>query len=76
MANVVIDGRDVRELKKGEVMEVKVSPYPVPCVNKIGSKGLPSMAWVRDINAVLKFNQSFANTAGLRHTEDEWPWED
>jgi len=40
-----------------------MSPYPIPCVNRV-DKGID---WVKDINDLLKWNQNFVNKQLLIH---------
>ncbi|GBC22842.2 uncharacterized protein OCT59_027011 [Rhizophagus irregularis] len=60
---VTIDGRIICMLKKGEWLEVQMSPYPIPCVNRIDE----GVDWVKDINDLLKWNQNFVNKQLLTH---------
>ncbi|CAG8581166.1 2347_t:CDS:10 [Cetraspora pellucida] len=48
---VTVDGR------------VEMSPYPIPCVNRVGE----GVDWVKDINELLKWNQNFVNKQLLTH---------
>lgn len=33
-ADVIVDGRQVQSLKPGQYLQVAMSPYPIPCVNR------------------------------------------
>ncbi|KAJ1929257.1 NADH kinase pos5 [Tieghemiomyces parasiticus] len=61
IAEVSLDGREVMSLRVGQYLQVRASPYPVPCVNRVGN----SVDWARDINGLLKFNQNFTNKQQL-----------
>ncbi|CAG8823752.1 7935_t:CDS:2, partial [Dentiscutata erythropus] len=63
LTEVTIDGKKICMLSQGDFLEVKMSSYPIPCVNRI-DKGI---AWVKDINNLLKWNQSFVNKKHLIH---------
>ncbi|GBC01987.1 hypothetical protein RclHR1_04400010 [Rhizophagus clarus] len=60
---VTVDGRVICMLDKGEWLEVQMSPYPIPCVNRIDE----GVDWVKDINDLLKWNQNFVNKQLLIH---------
>ncbi|CAG8790485.1 32865_t:CDS:2, partial [Racocetra persica] len=60
---VTVDGRVICMLDKGDCLEAKMSPYPIPCVNRAGE----GVDWVRDINELLKWNQNFVNKQLLTH---------
>ncbi|CAI2163280.1 12256_t:CDS:10 [Funneliformis geosporum] len=62
-AEVTVDGREIFMLNKGEYLEVQMSPYPIPCVNRIDE----GVDWVKDINDLLKWNQNFVNKQLLVH---------
>ncbi|KAL1922876.1 uncharacterized protein VTP21DRAFT_9252 [Calcarisporiella thermophila] len=61
-AEVSFDGREVYTLNKGEYLEVRMSNYPIPCVNRVDV----GVDFVRFINDLLKWNQNFENKL-LRH---------
>ncbi|KAJ1974988.1 NADH kinase pos5 [Dimargaris xerosporica] len=68
-AEVSLDGRSVASLKEGQYLEVQVSPYPVPCINRAGN----NVDWARDINQLLKFNQNFASKQQILQSQDhDW----
>ncbi|KAG5456792.1 MAG: ATP-NAD kinase-like domain-containing protein [Olpidium bornovanus] len=56
-AQISFDGRQVSLLHAGETVEVGLSQYPVPCANRIDQ----NTDWVRDLNDMLKWNQSFVS---------------
>ncbi|RIB03956.1 ATP-NAD kinase-like domain-containing protein [Gigaspora rosea] len=60
---VNVDGRVICMLDKGDFLEVEMSPYPIPCVNRVGE----GVDWVKDINELLKWNQNFVNKQLLTH---------
>ncbi|CAG8500892.1 11454_t:CDS:10 [Scutellospora calospora] len=60
---VAVDGRVICMLDKGDFLEVEMSPYPIPCVNRVGE----GVDWVKDINELLKWNQNFVNKQLLTH---------
>ncbi|RIA80936.1 ATP-NAD kinase-like domain-containing protein [Glomus cerebriforme] len=60
---VTVDGREICMLDKGEWLEVQMSPYPIPCVNRVDE----GVDWVKDINDLLKWNQNFVNKQFLIH---------
>ncbi|CAG8495822.1 14168_t:CDS:10 [Funneliformis caledonium] len=62
-AEVTVDGREIFMLNKGEYLEVQMSPYPIPCVNRVDE----GVDWVKDINDLLKWNQNFVNKQLLVH---------
>jgi NADH kinase len=69
LAELSIDGRDFRTLRRGEYCRIVQSPHFVPCVNRL-SRGV---AWVRDIREMLKWNISFeGSSASQRHSEVAW----
>ncbi|TPX43809.1 NAD+ kinase [Synchytrium endobioticum] len=83
-AELSIDGRPLHMLQKSESIHVKMSSYPIPCVNRLYmdnelGNGLATSSkvssgsrdWVRDINVMLRFNQSFRTTSDLRHFDYE-----
>lgn len=52
---VNIDGQEVFMLNKGEYVKVRMSKYPIPCVTHLEKDA----HWEKDINELLKWNQSF-----------------
>ncbi|CAG8516633.1 27501_t:CDS:10 [Dentiscutata erythropus] len=60
---VTVDGRVICMLDKKDFLEVEMSPYPIPCVNRVGE----GVDWVKDINELLKWNQNFVNKQLLTH---------
>ncbi|RUP47320.1 hypothetical protein BC936DRAFT_145861 [Jimgerdemannia flammicorona] len=60
---VCMDGREVYMLNKGEYLQVRMSWYPMPCVNRVDE----GVDWARDINELLKWNQNFESKSLLRH---------
>ncbi|KAN0062583.1 NADH kinase pos5 [Thecaphora frezii] len=79
-AELTIDGRISKLLQPGEYLQVSMSPFPIPCVNRRHAPIAPSEAgpasyekysdrgeddWVRDINTLLKFNASFGGRGTL-----------
>lgn len=68
-AEVTIDGRGTGDeifiLKPGQYLQISMSPYPIPCVNRPSSQQLQLTSdrgeddWVSDINRLLRFNASF-----------------
>ncbi|RUS13627.1 hypothetical protein BC937DRAFT_95024 [Endogone sp. FLAS-F59071] len=60
---VCMDGREVYMLDKGEYLQVRMSWYPMPCINRVDE----GVDWVRDINELLKWNQNFESKSLLRH---------
>ncbi|CEI96286.1 hypothetical protein RMCBS344292_10452 [Rhizopus microsporus] len=48
---VSMDGQEIFMLNKGEYVKVRMSKYPIPCVQ--GAR------WEKDINELLKWNQTF-----------------
>jgi len=59
-AELSLDGREVQLLESGEILKVKSSPFPVPCVSPSDSSSLHcDQSWVKDINAMLSFNRTF-----------------
>lgn len=80
-ADLSLDGRYSSTLERGDGLEVKVSPYPMPCVyfssqgggDKAGDTATSSDeedSWVRDINNLLHFNVSFAGRGLLTDSGD------
>ncbi|CAG8636157.1 10603_t:CDS:10, partial [Paraglomus occultum] len=60
---MTVDGREVYNLTKGEYLEVQMSPYPVPTVSRTNT----GIDWLKDVNDLLKWNQSFGNKQLLTH---------
>ncbi|KAL1406854.1 NADH kinase pos5 [Vanrija albida] len=58
-----LDGRDVGELNVGESVDVRRSPWPIPCIERGGG---PGTGWVKDINSLLLFNTGFVNSREVR----------
>ncbi|KAG1137474.1 hypothetical protein G6F37_005872 [Rhizopus arrhizus] len=52
---VSIDGHEIFMLNKGEYVKVRMSKYPIPCVTQLEKE----TRWEKDINELLKWNQSF-----------------
>lgn len=60
-----MDGRDAGMLSRGDYLQVAMSPYPIPCVNR--SRDQYEDDWATDINDLLKWNASFENKRLLQH---------
>ncbi|KAJ2687699.1 NADH kinase pos5 [Coemansia sp. RSA 1285] len=56
-AAAFVDGRDCGELRQGECIEIRRSPFPLLCVNRENL----AAGWAHDINQLLQFNRSFAH---------------
>ncbi|BEJ08325.1 hypothetical protein CcaverHIS641_0504100 [Cutaneotrichosporon cavernicola] len=56
-AELSIDGREVCLLNAHESVVIRKSPFPIPCVERVGQ----GTGWVRDINSLLQFNVGFVN---------------
>lgn len=85
-AELTVDGRISKLLEPGEYLQVSMSPYPIPCVNrpqhvpqeedfpvpgeKYSDRGEDD--WVRDINTLLKFNASFGGRGTLGGNGEDW----
>ncbi|KAI9284468.1 ATP-NAD kinase-like domain-containing protein [Umbelopsis sp. AD052] len=52
---VSMDGREIYMLERGEYLQVRMSKYPMPCINRVNE----GVDWVKDINDLLKWNQNF-----------------
>ncbi|PWN52413.1 ATP-NAD kinase [Violaceomyces palustris] len=80
-AELTVDGKVSRTLSRGEYLQVSMSPYPIPCVNRSSASDHSTMGkgsgpppgwvprgeddWLRDINTLLKFNVSFGGRGSL-----------
>ncbi|KAI9203297.1 ATP-NAD kinase-like domain-containing protein [Polychytrium aggregatum] len=65
-ADVSVDGLHLN-FDKGDILEVKMSAYPIPSIGRRDGGGY----WVRDINQSLHWNQTFQNTSVL-HQSTAW----
>lgn len=52
---VSMDGREIYMLERGEYLQVRMSKYPMPCINRVNE----GVDWSKDINDLLKWNQNF-----------------
>ncbi|KAJ2959361.1 hypothetical protein NQZ79_g5172 [Umbelopsis isabellina] len=52
---VSMDGREIYMLERGEYLQVRMSKYPMPCINRVNE----GVDWAKDINDLLKWNQNF-----------------
>ncbi|TPX34879.1 NAD+ kinase [Synchytrium microbalum] len=77
-AEVSIDGRALHILQKGEYIKIDMSKYPIPCVNRLDASpctdddgdvvhASAARDWVRDINGMLRWNQSFRSGGEVGH---------
>ncbi|KAJ1965027.1 NADH kinase pos5 [Dipsacomyces acuminosporus] len=55
-ASAYIDGRHCGELRQGQSIEIRRSPYPLMCINRENL----AAGWTMDINQLLKFNRTFS----------------
>ncbi|WWC86162.1 uncharacterized protein L201_001035 [Kwoniella dendrophila CBS 6074] len=62
-AELSIDGKEVCLLNPKESVNITKSPYPIPCIERVGEES----GWVRDINSLLQFNVGFRNKSLLGH---------
>ncbi|WWC58561.1 uncharacterized protein I303_101104 [Kwoniella dejecticola CBS 10117] len=62
-AELSIDGKEVCLLNPKESVHITKSPYPIPCIERVGGES----GWVRDINSLLQFNTGFRNKSLLGH---------
>ncbi|KAK6905621.1 hypothetical protein I203_106451 [Kwoniella mangroviensis CBS 8507] len=62
-AELSIDGKEVCLLNPKESVHITKSPYPIPCIERVGEES----GWVRDINSLLQFNVGFRNKSLLGH---------
>ncbi|KAH7048873.1 ATP-NAD kinase-like domain-containing protein [Linnemannia elongata] len=62
-AEVSLDGKETFFLDKNEFLQVCMSPFPMPCVNRVHA----GEDWMKDINDLLKWNQSFHNKQSMSH---------
>ncbi|KAF9933215.1 NADH kinase pos5 [Linnemannia zychae] len=62
-AEVSMDGKETFFLEKNEFLQVCMSPFPMPCVNRVHA----GEDWMKDINDLLKWNQSFNNKQSMSH---------
>ncbi|KAF9586366.1 NADH kinase pos5 [Lunasporangiospora selenospora] len=62
-AEVSLDGKETFFLDKNEFLQVCMSPFPMPCVNRVHA----SEDWIKDINYLLKWNQGFHNKHSMSH---------
>ncbi|KAK9766921.1 NADH kinase pos5 [Basidiobolus ranarum] len=65
-SDITVDGREICMMPKGGYLNVCMSPYPVPCVNRLGE----ASDWVRDINELLKWNQNFGQKSSLLQNDE------
>ncbi|KAF9157204.1 NADH kinase pos5, partial [Actinomortierella ambigua] len=62
-AEVSLDGKETYFLEKGEFLQVCMSAFPMPCVNRVHA----GEDWIKDINDLLKWNQGFHNKSTMSH---------
>ncbi|KAG0226648.1 NADH kinase pos5 [Mortierella sp. GBA43] len=62
-AEVSLDGKETFFLDKNEFLQVCMSQFPMPCVNRVHA----SEDWIKDINDLLKWNQGFLNKHSMSH---------
>ncbi|KAF9420708.1 NADH kinase pos5 [Podila epigama] len=66
-AEVSLDGKETFFLDKNEFLQVCMSPFPMPCVNRVHA----GEDWIKDINDLLKWNQGFHNKQTMTHYMSE-----
>ncbi|KAF9174694.1 NADH kinase pos5 [Mortierella sp. AD011] len=62
-AEVSMDGKETFFLEKNEFLQVCMSAFPMPCVNRVHA----GEDWIKDINDLLKWNQGFHNKQSMSH---------
>ncbi|KAK3819609.1 MAG: ATP-NAD kinase-like domain-containing protein [Benniella sp.] len=62
-AEVSMDGKETFFLDKNEFLQVCMSAFPMPCVNRVHA----GEDWIKDINDLLKWNQGFLNKQSMSH---------
>ncbi|KAF8980981.1 NADH kinase pos5 [Entomortierella lignicola] len=62
-AEVSLDGKETFFLDKNEFLQVCMSAFPMPCVNRVHA----GEDWIKDINDLLKWNQGFHNKQSMSH---------
>ncbi|KAF9113227.1 NADH kinase pos5 [Mortierella sp. AM989] len=66
-AEVSLDGKETFFLDKNEFLQVCMSAFPMPCVNRVHA----GEDWIKDINDLLKWNQGFHNKQSMSHYMSE-----
>ncbi|KAG0267071.1 NADH kinase pos5 [Mortierella polycephala] len=66
-AEVSLDGKETFFLDRNEYLQVCMSPFPMPCVNRVHA----GEDWIKDINDLLKWNQGFDNKQTMSHYMSE-----
>ncbi|KAG0363455.1 ATP-NAD kinase-like domain-containing protein [Gamsiella multidivaricata] len=66
-AEVSLDGKETFFLDKNEFLQVCMSAFPMPCVNRVHA----GEDWIKDINDLLKWNQGFLNKQSMSHYMSE-----
>ncbi|KAG0316763.1 NADH kinase pos5 [Dissophora globulifera] len=66
-AEVSLDGKETFFLDKNEYLQVCMSPFPMPCVNRVHA----GEDWIKDINDLLRWNQGFLNKSSMSHYMSE-----
>ncbi|CAJ0827701.1 7042_t:CDS:10 [Entrophospora sp. SA101] len=54
---VTVDATEICLLNNREYLEVQMSPYPIPSINRVNE----GVDWAKDINELLKWNQNFVH---------------
>ncbi|KAF9937208.1 NADH kinase pos5 [Mortierella alpina] len=66
-AEVSLDGKETFFLDKNEFLQVCMSPFPMPCVNRVHA----GEDWIKDINDLLNWNKGFHNKQTMSHYMSE-----